>query len=65
MVRAGTLMPSVHAFGVEYSRGLWLIPSYSPGTKIMFFQDRCRRKSCRGGNRLTPVGLVDNEVVFR
>ena len=30
-----TLMPSAQAFGVEYSRGLWLMPSYLPGTKTI------------------------------
>src|SRR5699024_10435062 len=30
-----TLMPSAHASGVEYSRGLWLMPSYSPGTNTI------------------------------
>lgn len=34
-VRSRMFTPRVHASGVEYSRGLWLIPSYSPGTKII------------------------------
>src|SRR5689334_12618820 len=30
-----TEIPLAQASGVEYSRGLWLMPSYSPRTKII------------------------------